>query len=179
MHEKLTDYLANPVSGMILLSFFKKEDGRTTAKEIAKDNPSIAQATLYRHLKKMLNDGLIKIVKENRIRGVVEKVYELDVIIHKELANRAPTADELLGIFMQYMTTFLKEFQEYAKREDADVERDRPTISMAPLWLSNEELEKLSMQIGEILMPLVENEPTPERRFRNLGIIFTPPKDIY
>ena len=58
--------LTNPTKNKLILQVMK--EGRTTAKALAEKHKDIPQATLYRHLKKMLADGILKVVEENNYR---------------------------------------------------------------------------------------------------------------
>jgi DNA-binding HxlR family transcriptional regulator len=48
-----------------------------TTKEIQRACGDCSQATLYRHLKTLLEYEIIEVVHENNINGIIEKVYAL------------------------------------------------------------------------------------------------------
>ena len=75
MTDKLMDCITNPVKCKLLLEIYSK--GKTTAKHLADIYNDIPQATLYRHIKKMLSDGILQVVEETQVRGTVEKTYAL------------------------------------------------------------------------------------------------------
>ena len=107
MIEKLMDAFVNPVKSKLLLEIYTRQ--KMTTKELSAALPDIPQATLYRHLNRMLTDGLIEVVEENKIRGVTEKVYGIAFdfdSVGKKLFEKNPGAT-LLQMFTQYMICLL------------------------------------------------------------------------
>ena len=75
MIDKIMDCIANPVKCKLLIEIYSH--GQATAKYLSDKFDDIPQATLYRNLKKMLSDGLLKVIEETQVRGTVEKTYAL------------------------------------------------------------------------------------------------------
>ena len=73
MTDKIMECITNPAKCKLLLEIYSQ--GQATAKHLSDTFGDIPQATLYRNLKKMLNDGILKVVDETQIRGTVEKTY--------------------------------------------------------------------------------------------------------
>ncbi len=67
----------------LLLEFLKCE--QTTAKHLSETFSDIPPATLYRYLKKMTADGVLKIVNQTQVRGAMEKTYALAIDLKKEM----------------------------------------------------------------------------------------------
>ena len=61
MDKKLMECLTNPVKCKLLLEIYSS--GHSTAKQLADIYNDIPQATLYRYLKRMTDDGILKIVE--------------------------------------------------------------------------------------------------------------------
>ena len=83
MTDKIMECITNPAKCKLLLEIYSK--GQATAKHLSDTFGDIPQATLYRNLKKMLNDGILKVVDETQIRGTVEKSYAPTLILMKIL----------------------------------------------------------------------------------------------
>ena len=49
-----------------------------TVKEIRKALPDVPSASLYRHVKILVDSSILTVVGENRIRGTVESIYQLN-----------------------------------------------------------------------------------------------------
>lgn len=176
LNDKLIEYMSNPIMLRLMLEI--REQGHTTAKNIANIHEDIPQATLYRYLNRMLNDGILKVVEENKIRGTTQKVYALnfDLELKKEDLEKENAAEEYLQTFTQYSMGLLHEFQEYTKRDDIDISLDGSGFWLTPLYLTIEELKEVAEEIQAILKSRLNNTHTDERKLRNIGVVVTPPR---
>jgi hypothetical protein len=127
----------------------------------------------------MLDDGIIKVVEENQIRGTVEKVYSLGFDYEKSVKKIADENDgeTYLQIITQNMLGILHEFQEYTQKPNIDLVGDGSGLSLAPVYATVEELTEALVKIGDILLSLKANQPNGKRKLHNFCIITTPPKD--
>lgn len=177
MTDKIMECITNPVKCKLLLEIHSQE--RATAKHLSDVLSDIPQATLYRNLKKMLNDGLIKVVEKKQVRGTVESTYALALNLNSEFeAILAENSGPLyMQLFMQYFLGFAKQFREYCKSPNIDIKKDMSGFSLSHLYLSDEELIELMKNISNIIKMVEKNEPKAERKLRTLGIIVTPPEN--
>ena len=174
--NKLVEHLTNPVKCKLMLDIQIKE--RATAKQLAETNPDVPQATLYRYLKKMTKDGVLKVVEENRVRNTIERVYavadDLGGDTKKLLEeNNGPA---YMQIIAQGVMGILREFREYTSRDDIDILHDGSGLTVVPINVTLEELNEVMQKIGEIVTPLMQNAPAPGRSLHNLCFVITPPK---
>jgi len=176
MQNKVIDHLTNPTRARLFFAIHENE--QLTAKQLMEKFPDITQPTLYRHLKAMLKDGILQIASEKQVRGMVEKTYAIHQDMGADISRIVEENDGegFLQLFIQYITNITGEFAAYAKCENIDIIQDMPAFSVAPIYASREELIDALTKISEIILPLVANEPTPERQLRNFCIITTPPK---
>lgn len=174
MTDKLMDCITNPVKCKLLLEIYSQ--GKTTAKHLADTYYDIPQATLYRHLKKMLNDGILQVVEETQVRGTVEKTYALALNIsdHMETMLEENSGELYMQYFMQYILGFAKQFQAYCQSPNIKIKEDMTGFSLAPLYLSDEELTSLVTRISQAINEAKDNAPTPERKLRTIGVIISP-----
>ena len=177
MTDKIMECITNPVKCKLLLEIYSQE--RATAKHLSDVLSDISQATLYRNLKKMLNDGLIKVVEKKQVRGTVESTYALALNLNSEFeAILAENSGPLyMQLFMQYFLGFANQFREYCKSPNIDIKKDMSGFSLSHLYLSDEELIELMKNISNIIKTVEKNEPKAERKLRTLGIIVTPPEN--
>ena len=73
---EMAEIVMNPVRQRIFQYFLLHETG--TVKEVKKALPDVPNASLYRHIKILTDSSILMIVDENRIRGTVESVYQLN-----------------------------------------------------------------------------------------------------
>ena len=80
---ELAEMAMNPARQRIFQYFLLHETG--TVKEIRKALPDIPSASLYRHIKILADSSILMVVGENRIRGTVESVYQLNEVYVRTL----------------------------------------------------------------------------------------------
>lgn len=178
MKDKLMDCITNPVKCKLLLEI--RSQGRATAKHLADIYNDIPQATLYRHLKKMLSDGILQVVEETQVRGTVEKTYALARNISGDMETMIEenSGELYMQYFMQYILGFAEQFQKYCQSPDINIKEDMTGFSLFPLYLSDDELTSIVKDISKIISKVKDNEPRPERRLRTIGVIVSPAEEI-
>ncbi len=176
MEQKVMDCFTHPIKCKLLLELYSA--GKATAKQLAEIYNDIPQATLYRYLKRMTNDGILKVVEENQVRGTVEKTYAVAIDLDSSGQELIGTnaGDAYMQMFMQYFFGFIKRFQEYCKKPDIDIPKDQSGFSLAPIYATDEELASAIDEYAKIIQPLYKNKPTPDRKLRTLGLIISPPE---
>lgn len=75
MAETLLDVVLNPVRMKVICSIARR--GAASALQLAKELPEVPQASLYRHIRKLADSGVIQVVEETRIRGTIERTYAI------------------------------------------------------------------------------------------------------
>lgn len=177
MDEKLLECLTN--FDRLALLFQVLDEGQTTAKMLAAKNKNIPQATLYRHLKKMVADGILHVVEERQVRNVTEKVYAAALDFRAETQKLLEENDgaAYFALFQHFTIGLLKKFSAYGDREDIDIINDGSGFRVATFDATLEELGALSAGIWKLVEPYTNREATPERRTRSISVIFTPPEE--
>ncbi|MCL2438523.1 MAG: hypothetical protein FWE48_03820 [Coriobacteriia bacterium] len=176
MTDELLKYLTNPLANILILEVH--EQVQATAKTLAQKHPNIPQATLYRYLKKMTSDGVLKVVEERPIRNVTEKVYalaiDLDDGVEQMLADNC--GETYFSLFQQFSIGLLGEFKAYADQGEVDLVGDGSGFRVTPFYATYDELKELSAKIHEVIQPYKDAEPTPKRKARSVAVVFTPPR---
>ena len=159
--------ISNPAKSRLMIEIMRR--GKVTAKYLAEKCVDIPQTTLYRYLKRMTDDGLLKIVGETPIRGTVEKTYALTFDPSDPPSVLGQNSGAMyMQMFFQYFLTFAKIFQDYCDTPGIDIKKDRSGLSLSHVYLTDEELEKVAADMAQILYPLQENKPKPERKLRTV-----------
>lgn len=176
MDQKIMDTFTNPVKCKIFMEVQKCKE--TNAKHLAETLSDVPQATLYRYLKKMTADGILKIVNETPIRGVIEKTYAIAMDMKKGFEEMIDqnSGEAYMQSFMQYMLGFAEQFQTYCGQDNIDIINDRSGFSLTHLYLTDEELEALVKKIGDTIKPFTENPSREDRNVRTIGLIVSPPQ---
>ena len=173
LNEKIMECISNPAKSRLMIEIMRR--GKVTAKYLAEKCVDIPQTTLYRYLKRVTDDGLLKIVGETPIRGTVEKTYALTFDPSDPPSVLGQNSGAMyMQMFFQYFLTFAKIFQDYCDTPGIDIKKDRSGLSLSHVYLTDEELEKVAADMAQILYPLQENKPKPEPKLRTVGLIISP-----
>ena len=102
----MAEIVMNPVRQRIFQYFLLHKTG--TVKEIRKALPDVPSASLYRHIKKILTDStILMVVGENRIRGTVKSVYQLN---KDAMETEDETGNAIQMSLLSICATFVKYF---------------------------------------------------------------------
>jgi hypothetical protein len=122
---------------------------------------------------------VLAVVSERRVRGSVERTYELRVqattIGAEELA--ATSIDDHRQAFMTFVAGLLGDFDRYLDRGDVDFVRDGVSYSVAAAWLDDAEFAELLRDIAALLAPRYAIKPGPGRRRRILASVLMPAEE--
>jgi len=172
--ETRGDLLLHPIRMRIIQGLVDQE---LTPLQLTETLTDVPQATLYRHLNKLVEGGIVKVVSERQVRGTVEKVYT--VVNGAARLSPADIANTSREDHMRYFTTFvaslLHDFSGYLHQEtEIDFLKDRVGYTQVPLYLTDAEFLKMAAELQVVLLPLTANKPGPERRRILLTTILMP-----
>jgi DNA-binding transcriptional ArsR family regulator len=159
------------------IRLYSKLAGRElTARQLARRLPDVPQATLYRHLMKLAQAGVLSVVAERPVRGTVEKVYTLNAaaasLSAADLAQATP--DEHLQFFMAFVAKLLGDYAHYLESPKANPAKDLVGYREVPLYLSETELAAVSKALNQAIAPALKNKPGAGRRRLILSTILMP-----
>lgn len=150
-----------------------------TARQLAERLPDVPQATLYRHLGTLHDNGVVVVERENRVRGAVERVYRLPEgsasLAGPDLEDSSP--EEHLRYFATFLAALQGEFARYLGRPGADPVPDGVGYRSFALNLSDEEFAAFLAEIGEVVGRAAANPPAPGRRRRVFTRITMPSEE--
>lgn len=147
-----------------------------TPLELKAELGDVAQASLYRQIARLEQGGLIEIVGERRIRGSLERTYqvvEASVALGSDEIEGASRTDHL-RYFSTFVASLLNDYGAYLDRGEPDLEADRVSYRQAALWLSDEEFDEMIEELREILRPRLAIGQAPDRRRRLMTTILMP-----
>ncbi|MGL5676549.1 MAG: helix-turn-helix domain-containing protein [Cellulosilyticaceae bacterium] len=137
-----------------------------TSNEIITYIDDVPRTTLYRHLKMLEENGVIDVVRENRIRGTMEKVYGLNLSYTSNEGEEQSANAFFLGL--------LADFQNYFKEETHDANKDMLMFRTSLLIADDEEFLAFLTEYGQLLRKYMGNEMQGERKQRRVSIISSP-----
>ncbi len=166
------ELIFHPVRMRILQMLLRS--GNLTAGQFRELLGDVPPATLYRHLKHLSNGGVIAVVEERPVRGVVERVYA----VTSEGASLTPeeirhaTPDDHVRYCAVFLAGLLEQFEAYTRKPNMDVIGDGVGYRQAAIYATDEEMKRLMQEVKD-LIERADTAPSPGRKRRLVaGICF-------
>jgi hypothetical protein len=171
------DLLLHPVRLRIVQAFLGDRALRTS--ELRSELPDVPPASLYRHVARLVDGGVLAVVAERRVRGALERTYVLRtsaaLVSLDDLAKMS--ADDHRQAFLAYVATLISGFDRYLERGDIDLLRDGVSYRLVGLWLTDEEMAEMARQLFALIQPGLSNAPKRGRKRRILATVVLPGGD--
>jgi hypothetical protein len=168
------DLLLHPVRLRVVQAFLG--DRALTTTELQNELPDVPAASLYRHVARLVDGGVLAVVSERRVRGALERTYILRTsaasIGLDEVAKMTP--DEHRQAFLAFVAGLIGDFDRYLAQGNIDVMRDGVSYRMAAMWLDDAEFTDLLRELLTVLQPRLANAPKVGRKRRILGTVLLP-----
>ena len=162
---ELAEVVMNPVRQRIFQYFLLHETG--TVKEIRKALPDVPSASLYRHIKILADSSILMVVGENRIRGTVESVYQLN-------KDAMATDDENGNAVQMSLLSICASFAKYFSTGNADPRKDMLLFTNCTLLLTDEEFSEYLSEINQVTVKYMKQEPSESSKMRRITLISAP-----
>ncbi|MGW6500661.1 helix-turn-helix domain-containing protein [Nonomuraea angiospora] len=168
------ELLAHPVRLRIVHAM--RGERELTTGQLCARIPDTSKAMVYRHVELLVTSGILEVAGERRVRGAVERRYRLrhDRAVLDVDALAAMTPDDHRRVFATSMAVLVSEFNAYLDHEDADPMADLVGYRQHAVWLTRDELEEMIRELRRVILPLLANQPTPDRTQHLLSPIFFP-----
>ena len=152
---------------------------RTTS-DLCARLPDVSKATVYRQVSLLVEGGMLEVADERRVHGAVERRYRLHrarAVIDQEAAASMSLEEHRQG-FAAAMAALVAEFNTYLDRENADPTADLVGYRQIPLWLSRDEVAELISEVGNVVLPKMDNKPASGRSLHLLSPILFPIEEL-
>lgn len=137
---------------------------RLSATQIGALLPDVAVASLYRHLKTLVDADVVQLIETQTVRGTVEKHYALpeqETVL--DLANASP--EELVRYFTTFASALLSSGRQFFGQPETERERGG-MFSANALYLTDKEYEYFNAAMEGLSNLASLNQPGPGRRRR-------------
>ena len=151
---------------IIQVIMIKKE---ATSAEIGEELQDIPRASLYRHIKVLLDEKIITVVKEEFKRGSVEKTYAIAPQMPYDNTN-----EEYNSLIQSALMGLQGDFYRYFNGDNPDPQRDLLTVGSASLMMSDEEMMEFIKAYGNLLQKYMSNKPVEGRKVRKVTLVISP-----
>jgi DNA-binding transcriptional ArsR family regulator len=177
MSTQRSDILLHPVRLRIILAVAGDE---VTTADIARGLPDVPPATLYRHIAKLADAGMLDVVGERQARGAVERTFRVNVTRASISADDVAgmSSEEHLEAFTTFVGILIETYGRYLKAPEADPSVDGVSFRQVRMWLTDSELESLVGDVSAAFAGYVDLEESPERTPRLLSTILMPEPEV-
>src|SRR6266542_1967148 len=126
------DLLLHPVRLRVVQAFLG--DRALTTTQLRAELPDVPAGSLYRHVARLVDGGVLAVVSERRVRGALERTYVLRAsAAHLSLDEIAKmTPDEHRQAFLAFVAGLIGDADRYLARGDIDPIRDAHDGSSRP-----------------------------------------------
>ena len=170
--KNITDIMLNPVRMRIIQTLAVSET--MTATEICKKICDVPRTTLYRHIKILLDNDILSITSEQKIRGSLERTLTINaekIMKHNTLENATQNAFDFL----------MKKFallENYFNNENPNPSKDRVFMNTTILMTTDDEFDAFLFELKE-LFAKYNFEFSKGRKARDISIISIPEEKSY
>ncbi len=175
---KMLSELLNPVRMKVIQVISEK--GSATPKEIIEAVPGIPVASLYRHIKKLLEIGVLEIVSETPIRGTVEKTYKVRLEPFKAIEELVSSGDRNAhyDLFYTFAMSMIVDFSRYISTPTYDMVKDRVGFRSYPITMTDERCDDFLKDFSELLIKYLNTSEKSEGRLRKFSFALLPGDEI-
>jgi hypothetical protein len=168
------DLLLHPVRLRVVNAFLG--DRALTTSQLAEELDDVPTGSLYRHVAKLADAGVLQVVAERRVRGIVERTYMLRLQAARIGAAEAEamSPEEHSRAFLSYVAGLLAEADRYINGPSPDFLRDGFGYHTTAMWLSDAEFAEFGRELAKLVQPRLANAPGRARKRRLLYSVFLP-----
>jgi DNA-binding transcriptional ArsR family regulator len=173
MIMKKTDLILHPVRLQILSTLSGEQ---LSTKEVSDRLYNIPSSTIYRHMKVLLENDLIKIVDTRSVKGTLENVYTISQPAHldeKDMENISK--EQHFQYFLQYILSLMDGFQRYLNQPGGiDMGKDFVGYSETYFYVNQEEMMEFGKNFQKAVKPFATNRSGNNRRLHKFAMITHP-----
>ncbi|MFF5218031.1 helix-turn-helix domain-containing protein [Micromonospora sp. NPDC000442] len=147
-----------------------------TARQLSAELSDIPQASLYRHVGRLVDAGVLRVTREERVRGGTQRTYtvvESAVTLGPHDFDAATPSDHQ-RYFAAFVGALVAGFEQYLRATDAAPTRDGVVYQQIPLWTTPAESRQLAAAITDLVRPLRTRSEGQRRRRTTFAMVLHP-----
>ncbi|GAA3401512.1 helix-turn-helix domain-containing protein [Paenibacillus hodogayensis] len=172
---KKIDLLLHPVRMRIVQKLMQGKP--LTIAQLTEALPDVPQATLYRHMKLLLEHGHVEVVDTRKVSGTEERIFSVKKETLEVPASEVeitPQEDHIRH-FAVFHANLLQQATSYlTETPPGQYQKEGFSYWQTPLHLTDEEFHELVASIQERIEQAFRHEKTPERTTRTFAGMFIP-----
>jgi DNA-binding transcriptional ArsR family regulator len=167
------DLILHPARLQILQALALKA---MNTQELADSLSGVPKSSIYRHLRALLDGGMVAIAEMRPVKGVKEKFYRLAQTPHLSQADVSNyTPEQNLRYFSMFLAEQLQGFAGYlSSHPEQDFQSDRVGYTEISFFASTAELDRLQAGLSQLLGDFAQHLPAEDRHRHKFAIITYP-----
>jgi len=168
--KDINEVMLNPVRMRIIQELSSTQSMTTT--EICEKISDVPRTTMYRHINILLDNGILSVISEKKIRGSLERTLALnigEITKHNTLENASQNA-------LAFLMNRYARFHNYFSGENPDPAKDKIFLNNTVLMMDNNEFDQFLLDMRGLLIKY-NFEAANGRKARDISIISSPAED--
>jgi DNA-binding transcriptional ArsR family regulator len=168
------DVLLHPTRMRIVRAFVG--GAALTAGDLAQRLDDVPQATLYRHVKQLVEAGALIVASETPVRGALERTYRL----HPHTGKVAPEdvgaidPETHMKYFSIFVASLLEDFGRYMRADDVDVVRDDVHYLQVSFNAGSKEFASFMKELQALIQQFAKRGRSRNQVQRTVSIVTLP-----
>lgn len=140
-----------------------------TATELCEKIKDVPRTTMYRHINILIDNNILSIVSEKKVRGSLERTLALNI---EEISNQNTIENADQNAFGFLMATYSK-FHNYFNSENSNLSKDKIFLNNTVLMMNDAEFDNFVLELSELILKY-NLDSSEGREPRDISIISSP-----
>ncbi len=167
--KDINEVMLNPVRMRIIQELSTRRS--ITATELCEKISDVPRTTMYRHISILLDNNILSVVSEKKIRGSLERTLALNTGEISKNNTLEKASQNALGFLMNRYARF----HNYFSGENPNTGRDKLFMNSTILMMNDNEFDQFLSELRELLIKY-SFQNTDGRKARDISIISAPPE---
>lgn len=140
-----------------------------TATELCEKIKDVPRTTMYRHINILIDNNILSIVSEKKVRGSLERTLALNI---EEISNQNTIENADQNAFGFLIATYSK-FHNYFNSENSNLSKDKIFLNNTVLMMNDAEFDNFVLELSELILKY-NLDSSEGRKPRDISIISSP-----
>lgn len=168
--KDMNEVMLNPVRIRVIQELAIRRS--ITATELCEKISDVPRTTIYRHINILLDNNILTVVSEKKIRGSLERTLALNV----EEISKNNTLKNATGNAFSFLMNKYAGFHNYFSGERPDPAKDKIFFNNSVLMMNDNEFDQFLSEL-RVLLIKYSFEVANGRKARDISIISSPVED--
>lgn len=165
----INEVMLNPIRMRIIQELSTKENMTTT--ELCEKIRDIPRTTMYRHISILLDNNILSVVSEKKVRGSLERTLALNI---GEISKHNTIENATQNVLAFLMNRYAR-FHSYFSGKNPDPAKDKIFCNNTVLMMDDDEFDQFLAELQGIFIKH-NFEAADGRKARDISIISAPPE---